>query len=732
MKQKISLDVSSITCASCVNRIEKALGKNNGIISSSVNLATKKATIEYDIDKINLNKIISIISEAGHTATLPLEATKSQTKNQLRKDKYILGFSILLSLPLILPMLLDLVGIHLMLSPWIQLFVATPIQFFVGAPFYKSSWSALKARSGNMELLVTVGTSAAYGLSCYLLFKNIEIINTMGLHLYFESSSVVMTLVLLGKYLEKKAMLQTTTAIKSLKELRPLKASLILPDQTVQDVFIENLKLGDIVLVRPGEKIPVDGMITKGITSVDESLVTGESLPVLKRPNDMVIGGPINGDGVIEVKVTATGEETMLSRIIRLVEDAQAVKAPIQKLVDKVSAYFVPIVIGIALLTIILTGIYQHDWELAIIHGVAVLVIACPCALGLATPTSIMVGTGVAAKMGILIKDANALEMIHSVTMVMFDKTGTLTEGRPSVVRLYSVDGDQHQFLTILSSILFGSEHPLGRAVVKKGSEHHVMHLSTENLKSIAGKGFEASISGEEYVVGSSSLLKEFNLSFDEKLLTDSLLNGETISFLINKSKLKVLGFVTFKDNIKAEAKMTIQKLKDLGIKSMILTGDNQESAEVVGKLLGIDLVMGNISPVEKSRIIKDYQQKGERVAMVGDGINDAPALACADVGIAMGTGTDVAMQCSGMTLMHGNPQLISDAISISRKTYTKIKQNLFWAFIYNVIGIPLAALGYLGPVLAGTMMAMSSVSVITNSLLLKRWRPTAQASFKR
>ena len=434
MQQYITLDINGMTCASCVNRIEKVLKKNDGILSASVNLSTEKARIEFDTSKTDALKIIEMITAAGYVALLPEKNRKSTDSKdeQLKKDKRLIILSVILTLPLSLPMLFEPFGFHLMPSPWIQLLLATPIQFFIGARFYKSAWGAVKAKTGNMELLVAIGTSAAYGLSLYLLLKNLEHLDHHAPHLYFEGSAVIITLVLLGKYLESKAKMQTSAAIKALQELQPATAR-ILKNNVEVEIPIENLLLEDMVIVKPGERIPVDGNIKKGQTQVDESLITGESLPIDKREEDKVVGGSINGDGLIIVEVSAVGAETMLSRIIRLVEDAQSVKAPIQRLVDKVSSYFVPTVLVIALLTIVVTGFLTGNWETAIIHGVAVLVIACPCALGLATPTSIMVGTGVAAKAGILIKDAEALEITHSLSTIAFDKTGTLTEGKPSV-----------------------------------------------------------------------------------------------------------------------------------------------------------------------------------------------------------------------------------------------------------------------------------------------------------
>lgn len=716
MNQNISLNVKGMTCASCVNRIEKVLKKDEGVISASVNLATEKANVVFDNSKLDIKKIIGLIEKAGYEASESVQDKEAL----LKKEKLLIIISALLTLPLVLPMIVQPFGLHLMPPGWLQLLLATPIQFYIGARFYKSGWGAIKARSGNMELLVAIGTSAAYFLSLYLMSKGIA-------HLYFESAAVVITLVLFGKYLEARAKQQTSAAIKALEKLRPSTARVIRDGKEIE-IKIEEAVVSDIVVVRPGERIPVDGNIIKGSSSVDESLITGESLPVEKFVGSKVTGGSINGEGLIEIEVTAIGKETMLSRIIRMVEDAQAVKAPIQRLVDKISAIFVPTVIIISFLTILLTGIITGDWETAIIHGVAVLVIACPCALGLATPTSIMVGTGVAAKAGILIKDAEALEIAHSVTTIAFDKTGTLTEGKPSVSSITTFGSNESEALAIMAAIQMGSEHPLAKAVIEEAQKRNIQPSRATDFKAISGKGLEAKVEGRLFYIGSKRLVEELNIPSDKEteIAKQKEQLGETVSYLIDESLKSIIAVVSFSDTIKESSQETISKLKALGIKTVMLTGDNKGSAEKVSKALGLDSFEAEVLPGDKSSVIEKYRANGEIIGMVGDGINDAPALAAANVGIAMSTGTDVAMHSSGITLMRGNPLLIPDAISISRRTYSKIKQNLFWAFIYNIIGIPLAALGYLSPVVAGAAMAMSSVSVVTNSLLLRRWRKSA------
>lgn len=729
MGQEIIFDIKGMTCASCVGRVEKSLKQDEGVLNATVNLATEKANVEFDPKKTDAKNILGQIKKAGYEAVLSSTALPDSKEAEIKKEKLLVILSAILTLPLALPMLIEPFGFSMMPSPWIQLLLATPVQFYIGSRFYKSGWSAIKARTGNMELLVAIGTSAAYGLSLFLMFKALGHMEEHPPHLYFESSAVIITLVLFGKYLETKAKMRTTEAIKALESLQPAVARVVRQDKEIE-LPVEELKLEDIVIVRPGERIPVDGTITQGHTQVDESLITGESLPVEKQKGDAVVGGSINGDGFARIQVSALGSETMLSSIIRLVENAQAVKAPVQRLVDKVAAYFVPAVLLIAFFTIAAWGISSGNWEDAIINGVAVLVIACPCALGLATPTSIMVGTGVAAKAGILIKDAEALETAHSLTTLAFDKTGTLTQGRPSVVKMESANPSEKEFLRILAGIQSGSEHPLAKAVLEKANESDIAYSSPETVNALPGRGLAARMDEQEYLLVNQRGLEERNIETPYiEAANERELLGETVSFLAAQGS--VLGYVTFKDQIKPESKRTVEKLRGLGVKTLMLTGDNQGSADVVAKELGIDMVRAQVLPENKAQIIEEFKSKDEVVGMVGDGVNDAPALAAANVGIAMSTGADVAINAAGITLMRGNPLLIPDAISVSRRTYSKIKQNLFWAFIYNIIGIPLAAMGYLSPVIAGAAMAFSSVSVVTNSILLKNWRPSEETRNK-
>lgn len=729
----IEVDIEGMTCASCVFRIEKSLNKLEGVKEASVNLATETGKI---MGSVTENEVLNAIKRAGYKASLKQarnESKKNDDKeNALRKEKNRLFLAILLTLPLVIPMFSYPFDIDLMLPGLVQLILALPVQFWLGARFYKAGWAALKARSGNMDLLVAIGTTAAFGLSLYLLWKNTEHGSHGMEHLYFESSSVIITLVLLGKYLESKAKQQTSAAIKALQSLRP-ETALVLRDGVETELSIDLLKLKDLVIVRPGSRIPVDGLIVKGETQVDESLITGESLPVSKAPGDKVTGGSVNSDGVLTVETTAIGAETVLSRIIRLVESAQAKKAPIQRLVDRVSAFFIPAVLLIAAITFLSWGFATGDWEHALLNSIAVLVIACPCALGLATPTSIMVGTGLAAKAGILIKDAEALEVTHSVNAVAFDKTGTLTEGRPRLLDRVTNGVSEEDLLKIASSLQSQSEHPLAKAVVEFAEKKGLKGAPSTNSRALPGRGLEGEISGRRYFIGTKRLLDENGISVSpfENLAVEKVSQGATVSFVVDADKKLAIGILTFNDSLKATAKETIQRLLSAGIKPVMITGDNSGSANRMARELGITDVKAEVLPHEKSEVIGSLRENGYVVAMVGDGINDAPALAAAHVGFAMSSGTDVAMHSAGITLMNGNPLLISDAIEISKRTYSKIRQNLFWAFFYNVIGIPLAAFGLLNPMLAGAAMAFSSVSVVMNALILRRWKPQISSSYK-
>ncbi|KDN99692.1 heavy metal translocating P-type ATPase [Pseudomonas donghuensis] len=721
--QTLELQIGGMTCASCAGRVERALAKVPGVQQVTVNLANERAHLQL-FGQIDSSVLIDAVSQAGYTASLPQSAkvNQAEAEQRLRKERWSVALAVLLALPLVLPMLLQPFGIHWMLPAWVQFVLATPVQFILGARFYVAAWKAVRAGAGNMDLLVAIGTSAGYGLSIY---QWVTTRDGIVPHLYFEASAVVIALILLGKYLESRAKRQTASAIRALEALRPERA-LLLVDGQERDVAISELRLHDLVLVKPGERFPVDGEVIEGLSHADEALISGESLPVPKQPGDKVTGGAINGEGRLLVRTLALGTETVLARIIRLVEDAQAAKAPIQKLVDRVSQVFVPAVLVLALITLVGWLLDGAPMEYALINAVAVLVIACPCALGLATPTAIMAGTGVAARHGILIKDAEALERAYAVNRVVFDKTGTLTSGSPRIVHSQALVGEQAHLLQLAGALQRGSEHPLAKAVLDACEEQGLPVAAISNSQSLTGRGIAGSLDGRELALGNRRLLDESGLQPGELAASAQAweAEGRTLSWLIERSpQARVLGLFAFGDSLKPGAGQAVRQLAGQGISSHLLTGDNRGSAKVVGEALGITDVYAEVLPADKAATVAALKQSGV-VAMVGDGINDAPALAAADIGIAMGGGTDVAMQAAGITLMRGDPRLVPAALEISRKTYAKIRQNLFWAFIYNLIGIPLAAFGMLNPVLAGAAMALSSVSVVSNALLLKTWKP--------
>ena len=723
--ESFTFDITGMTCASCSARVEKALGKVAGVLDASVNLATEQATIKV-AQGVAAATLIAAVERAGYGAQLPQAANQPlATPKRTLPSWWPVALAILLSLPLAAPMLGSLFGAHWMLPGWLQMALASPVQFWLGARFYRAGWKALRAGSGNMDLLVAVGTSAAYGLSVYLLLTRAD-----NMHLYFEASAVVISLVLLGKWLEARAKRQTTEAIRALQSLRPATAR-VRRDGIDSDVSIDTIRVGDLVVIRPGERVPVDGEIVEGNSQIDESMLTGESLPVDKQPGDSVTGGAINAHGMLIARTMAVGAETTLARIIRLVENAQAAKAPIQRLVDKVSAVFVPVVMGIALLTFIGWWALGGEAEQAILNAVAVLVIACPCALGLATPTAIMAGTGVAARHGILIKDAEALELAHKISTVVFDKTGTLTDGTPHVAACVAAEGsDRNEVLSIAAGLQAGSEHPLARAVLAEAEAGSLAAMPARAQQALPGRGIAGEVNGALYWLGNRRLMLDKNIATAALEATADKLEaeGRTVSWLARASDNHALGLLAFGDAIKPSAVNAVAKLKALGIATVMLTGDNQGAAQAAATALGIDTVMAEVLPADKAQQVSQLKTNGQTVAMVGDGINDAPALAAADVGIAMSSGSDVAMHTAGITLMRGDPALVADAIDISKRTYAKIRQNLFWAFVYNIVGIPLAAAGLLNPVIAGAAMAFSSVSVVSNALLLRRWRPARDA----
>ena len=721
--QVVDLTIRGMSCASCVGRVEKALARVPGVAAVAVNLATERARVQTR-GGVRVEALTQAITAAGYEAAPAARpAARAETGGDGLPEWWPVALAAVLTAPLALQMLAAFFGNDWSLPPLVQFALATPVQFWLGGRFYRAGWKALRARSGNMDLLVALGTSAAYGLSVYLMFVR----PGHGMHLYFEASAIIITLVLLGKWFEARAKRQTTEAIRALQALRPDIAR-VRRDGLEREVPLESVRVGDVVVVRPGERIPVDGEVREGASNVDESLITGESLPVAKAEGDRVTGGAINAEGLLVVETRAVGTETTLARIIRLVEDAQAAKAPIQKLVDKVSAVFVPVVLVIALVTLAAWGFSTGNWEQALLSAVAVLVIACPCALGLATPTAMMAGTGIAARHGILVKDAEALEIAHRVSCVAFDKTGTLTEGRPSLAALEPAVGAAEELLRLAAALQRSSEHPLARAVTNEAAARRIDPPAALAVRALPGRGVQGELDGATLYLGSRRLMRELDIPLArlEAAAARHESEGRTVSWLAREAngERALLGLLAFGDTAKASARRAVERLHAQGVRTVMMTGDNRGSAHAVARALGIDEVLAEVLPQDKAEAVAGLKRAGGVVAMVGDGINDAPALAAADVGIAMSTGTDVAMHAAGVTLMRGDPLLVADALDISRRTYRKIRQNLFWAFIYNVVGIPLAALGFLNPVIAGAAMAFSSVSVVTNALLLRRWRP--------
>ncbi|MBK4722026.1 copper-translocating P-type ATPase [Azospirillum sp. YIM DDC1] len=724
---EVDLRVDGMTCASCVGRVEKALRKVPGVTEATVNLATERAhVVGHGLDAATL---VEAVENAGYSASpvahdQSVATASDAAQDRSRRELNHVLIAAVLSAPLVLGMVGDLLSLPMMLPGWVQFALATPVQFWLGWRFYRAAYKAVRAGSGNMDLLVALGTSAAWGLSIYMLLTAHP---GHTPHLYFEASAVLITFVLLGKWLEARAKGQTAAAIRALMGLRPDRARVRRNGAEVE-VPVEQVRVGDLVVVRPGERVPVDGRVLEGTSSVDESMLTGEPLPVEKTVDAKVTGGSITVDGLLVVETTAVGSETMLSKIVRLVEGAQASKAPIQRTVDRVSAIFVPVVLAIAAITFAAWWGVTGELEAAIITAVSVLVIACPCALGLATPTSIMVGTGAAARHGILIKDAEALEGAHAVTAVAFDKTGTLTEGKPRVTDLVTAAGlVKAEVLRVAVSLQQGSEHPLAHAVRARAENDGVDADTLAEFKALAGRGVSGVVDGRSVLLGTKRLMAENGLA-DAVLATvaaDLEASGRTVSWLAEAVPQKrVLGLVAFGDTIKESSRQAVQTLHAQGIEVVMVTGDSKGAAQAVAKELGIDRVFAEVLPGDKAEVVATLKAEGKVVAMVGDGINDAPALAAADVGIAMATGTDVAMHTAGVTLMRGDPVLVAGSIDVSRRTYAKIKQGLFWAFIYNLIGIPLAASGFLSPVLAGAAMALSSVSVVLNALTLRGWKP--------
>ena len=730
----LTLAVHDMSCASCVGRVEQALKRVPGVLEADVNLATETALVRVTgaegTGAETAAALLAAARAAGYGAELDTGGAPAPAPRRLGEGWRVL-IAALLSAPLVAPMLLwPLAGagaMHAAMSPaWVQWLLATPVQFVLGARFYRAGWAALRAGTGNMDLLVSLGTSAAYGLS---LWQWLVVGDEHAL--YFESSAVVVTLVLLGKWLEARARRRTTAALQALRALRPDTAR-VQRDGAERELPVAELVRGDVLVVRAGERVPADGVVIEGTSAVDESLLTGESLPVPRGVGDRVAGGSLNGEGLLLVRATALGAESLLARIVRLVETAQGRKAPIQRLVDRVSAVFVPVVVVLALLALLGWGFGAGNWTAGVLNAVSVLVIACPCALGLATPAAIMAGTGVAARRGVLVKDAEALERAHAVRVVAWDKTGTLTEGRPRVVAQGALDGEEHGVLATAAALQAASTHPLARAVLDAAAGHAVP--KAEGVKVVPGRGVEGLVDGRRAWLGSERWLRELGLPLDALAgaLQAQQALGHSVSLLAVQGEAgpRLAGWLAFGDRAKPGAAEAIATLARQGVRSVLISGDNAGAARHLAAELGITEVHAEVLPADKARqvaALRDGIPPGAAVAMVGDGVNDAPALAAADVGIAMapaeGGGSDVALHAAGITLLRGDPRAVADALDVSRRTHAKIRQNLFWAFAFNAIGIPAAALGHLSPVIAGGAMAMSSVLVVSNALWLSRWR---------
>ncbi|MFD2185125.1 heavy metal translocating P-type ATPase [Rhodoplanes azumiensis] len=726
----VVLDITGMTCAACAGRVETALKRVPGVASATVNLALERADVDA-APGITPAQLAAAVERTGFGAhPRPPSAAERRREEEARETERVVAerrqlvllvFSAALTLPLVLPMVAAPFGWHLHLDPWIELALATPVQVLVGARFYKAAWKAVRAFSGNMDLLVALGTTAAYAFSSYMVFDRGAAATG---HLYFEGAAAVITLVVFGKWLEARAKRGTTAAIRALMTLRPERAH-VLRDGAEIDIGVDDLRPGEHIVVRPGERIPVDGTIVDGESEADESLITGESVPVVKRRGDKVTAGALNGVGRLIVAAVAVGEDTTLARIIRMVENAQSGKAPVQRLVDQVSAVFVPTVIVIAILAFAGWLVTGHDVETALVAAVSVLVIACPCALGLATPAALVAGTGAAAKAGILVKDIEALERAAVVDTVVFDKTGTLTEGRPALTDAVPLAGsglDRDALLRLAAAVQAGSEHPLAKAVT--AAVPGVALPPVQGFRALVGRGVTGAVEGRMVAIGNRDLMNELAIDIGPAAAALDKIETEARTAVVVAADGRAVGVLGITDPVRREAAEAVALLAARGIAAQMLTGDSQAVAAKVAGDLKLAAYTAGVKPADKSAALDALKADGKRPAMVGDGINDAPALAAAEVGIALGTGTDVAVEAAPVTLMRPDPRLVPAALDIARRTVRKIRQNLFWAFVYNVIGIPLAAAGFLTPALAGAAMAMSSVSVVTNSLWLKRWRP--------
>ena len=725
----IALDIGGMTCAACAGRVEKALRRVPGVITADVNLVLERAEVAAMPEGADASRLVEAVEDAGYRATVHSEAARvpgaagaaDETEEHAgRGDTMLLVFAVAFTLPLVVQMLGGFLGLPWRLSPVGEAMLATPVQFVVGWRFYRGAWKALRNLSGNMDLLVALGTTAAWGFSMAMVALRGE--HAHG-HLYFEGSAVVLTMVMVGKWLEARAKRGATAAIRELMALRPQSAR-VERDGRVEELPIDRVVVGDIVIVRPGERVSVDAVVLEGESELDESVITGESLPVLKQPGGSVTGGSINSQGLLRIRATAVGADTTLAQIIRLVENAQSGKAPVQRLVDRVSAVFVPIVVALAVLSFMAWLIWGGDLEPALVAAVSVLVIACPCALGLATPTALVAGTGAAARAGILIRDVDALERAHRVNTVVFDKTGTLTLGRPTLLSLTALNPDEPDLLRAAAAVQAGSEHPLARAFVDYAAARGIAADAARDVRARPGMGVVGRWNDRLVLIGNAALMREHGVDAAEAAPALSEIEQAGRTAILLAMDGRVVGLAAVADPLRPEAAEAVAELRKRRIPAVLLSGDAERVAAAVGRQLGIGDVRGGVRPENKAAAVEQLRHDGRVVAMVGDGVNDAPALAAADVGIAIGSGTDVAMETAGVTLMRSDPRLVPAALDVSRMTWSKIRQNLFWAFVYNTLGLPLAAFGLLSPAFAGAAMALSSVCVVGNSLLLRRWRP--------
>ncbi len=723
LPQTLQLKIDGMTCAACSGRVESALNKLPGV-TANVNQATEVAYITYTPGIVSLENLIEAVTDSGYHADKLNQANRDKENSRkqaiYQSDLRLFWFSAILTIPLMLQMLTMFSDDHSEWLPrWLQWLLATPVQFWIGFRFYKGAWYALKGGAANMDVLIALGTSMAYLFSTVVTFYGLE------QHVYFEASAAIITLVLLGKLMESRAKNKTSTAIEELIRLQPTIAHVQKENGEILDLDINNLSVNDIFIVRPGESLPVDGIVIEGDSAINEAMLTGESLPVTKRVGDNVYAATINQQGLLKCRATGVGSETQLAEIIRLIERAQGSKAPIQRIADKIAGIFVPIVMGISLLTLSLTWWLEGEFVLALINAVSVLVIACPCALGLATPTAIMVGTGRSAQMGVLVKNAAALEHAEKIQVLVVDKTGTLTMGKPVVTNIIPIGKtDQTTLLQIATLIEQNSEHPLAKAILDRAIGVNKLEQKITNFQAITGRGVKAEIDGIAYILGSPKFLGEYGVENDHIEIKKLQLEGKTLIGIAMQldHRYQSLGYFAIADQLRETSKQAIQRIQAMGIEVIMLTGDNAATATTIAKQAGIMQYRAEVLPQDKAAVVSEIKSQGKYTGMIGDGINDAPALAAADVSFAIAAGSDVAIEAADITLMRNDLMSVADAIALSRATLRKIRQNLFFAFIYNVLGIPLAAVGMLNPVIAGAAMAMSSVSVVSNSLLLKRW----------